>query len=339
MGNALLDFGGAEWSITHGHCTVDGTGYIGGGMKDYKMVHKKGSDDFIWTQMKCAPGEGSTGAKSADRRGLSFNSGTDDGDSLSEICIDHCTVSWGPDVVGSFIDETTDCTLQYSLIGPALLNSNNIKENPNGYGWNVTTINALAPTWPLYTKRMTFYRNLYAMNRQRNLKYEHTDGVDAVNCVVYNYNQAPVYGNARGENIIGCIFKKGPESKDASNTDAFEEDGGTGILAYDQFPDSTYHSGNIGRKADGSSMTLDWSRIDPAALRSTPYDGGPTASDHGALSVATADDALFAAVVAEAGRTYQDTVDTLIKAHAMAGTSDGYYNGAGFAAPHPSWGG
>jgi hypothetical protein len=239
------------------------------------------------------------------------------------------SLAWGPDVVASMINNVEDATVQYSVIGPCLEESN-IASSPNGYGFNVTTPGNSDPS-TIYTKRLTFYRNLYVLNKQRNLKYEHTLGVDAVNNVVYDYgNQRPVKGNFRGGNIIGNIFKKGPES--SSSDEGFEPDDN-----YSQYANSTYHSGNLGWEDDETPFTIDWSRISGSALRASVYDGGPTDADHGPLTVSTADAALFADVVVNAGRSFQDDTDADVKAHAIAGTSDGYYNGAGFPAPHPSW--
>lgn len=330
LGSALLDGGGSDDKVTNGAFTVDFSFYTGPGMKDYKLIVKAG--DNIWTQGAMRPGEGSTSAKSADRRALSFNPGND-GTVIRGIALDHMSLAWGPDVVGSFINNVEDATVQYSLIGPALAKSN-LDATAPGRGWNNTTPGNSDPS-TIYTKRLTFYRNLSALNKQRNLKAEHTDGYDAVNDVVYDWgNQAPVHGNFRGGNIVNCIFKKGPETQ-ASNA-AFEADDG-GAHPYDQYDDSTWHDGNIGITAAGGSFTPTWSDIDAAALRATPYDGGPTDAAHGPLTVDTADSDLFDDVVANAGRTFEDAIDAAVKAHVIAGTSDGYYNGAGFAAPHPSW--
>jgi hypothetical protein len=326
VGSSLLDGAGADFKVSNGLFTLDGSAYTGPGMKDYKLVFQ--CSDVILTQMAFRPGEGSTASKSSDRRAVSFNAGNS-GTAYRRIAIDHCSMSWGPDVVGSAINNVEDLTVQYSVIGPCLLESN-ISSSPNGYGWNVTTPGNSDPA-TIYTKRHSYYRNLYVLNKQRNLKYEHTLGVDAVNNVVYDYgNQRPVKGNFRGGNIIGNIFKKGPES--SASDEGFEPDDN-----YSQYANSTYHSGNLGWEDDETPFTIDWSRISGSALRASVYDGGPTDADHGPLSVSTADAALFADVVVNAGRSFQDDTDADVKAHAIAGTSDGYYNGAGFPAPHPSW--
>jgi hypothetical protein len=328
VGDSLLDGAGADLKISNPLFTVDGSAYTGPGMKDYKIVMKVG--DQIWTQLAMRPSEGSTPAKSADRRAISFNPGNNE-EVLSRVCLDHMSLAWGPDVVGSAINNVEDFTIQYSIIGPCLRQSN-IKTSPNGYGWNDTVPGNSNPGL-MYGKRITRYRCLHALNDQRNLKHEHTLGVDDVNNVVYGWgSQRPCHGNFRGGNIIGNIFKKSPDSN--ASDEAFEPENPS---KYPQYPNSTYQTGNIGWESDETPYTLDWSRISGSALRASVYDGGPTDSDHGPLSVSTADAALFADVVVNAGRAFQDDTDADVKAHCIAGTSDGYYNGAGFPAPHPSW--
>jgi hypothetical protein len=236
-------------------------------------------------------------------------------------------------VIGSILNHCTDITIQYSLIGPCMELSNHIAENPNGYGFNMTVPgNNFAARATEHAQRITFYRNLSAINKQRNMKTEHVEGYDGVNNVVFDWgNQAPIHGNPIGANYIGNMFKKGPDTQ-ASNA-AYEADDGT-RNPYDQYDDSTYHDDNIGITAAGGSFTPTWTAIDSAALLASPYDGGPTASDHGPLTVATADATLFSDVVANAGRTYEDDVDAYVKAHVVAGTSDGYFTGAGFGGPY-----
>jgi len=333
VGSAVLDGANATVKIDNPSCTVDFSAHTGE-VRNFHLFQIT-SDDHIWTQGALRTGEGSSAAASKDRRDLTLNPGNEPGDELHGVCLDHMSMGVGPDVVGSILYKVCDTTIQYCLIGPGLLLSNNVAENPNGYGWNITIPNAhpeLRATH--HALRITFYRNLSALCKQRNMKTEHVEGYDGVNNVIYDFNQAPIYGNPTAANYVNNIFKKGPESKPDSNRDAFEEDGGSGSLAYPQYPNSTYHSGNIGLKADGSSYTLNWSRISASALRATAYDGGPTDADHGPLVVATADMSLFNDVVDNAGRTFEDALDALIKGYVRDGDSAGYYVGAAYSGPH-----
>lgn len=322
-GSTNFNGGGSSFNIDFGNLTVDGSDYTGD-VYNYKMVFR--CSNVIIQEMAFRVGEGTTASASADRRSICFNAGNSGG-VIRNIVFDHCSFAWGPDVIASFLNNVEYATVQYSMVGPALFDSN-ISSAPNGYGFNTTVPGNSNPN-QMWAKHLTFYRNFYVMCAERMLKFEHSQWVDAIENVVYDWGdpthahgQCPVHGNSRGVNVVSNMFKRGPES--GTSTKAFEEDDKSS-----QYPDSTYHDGNIGITAAGGSYTLDWSGIDGSALRSTPYGGG--------LSVAagTADLTLFAAVVANAGRTHQDSIDTLMKTHAMDGTSDGFYNGAGLPAPHP----
>jgi hypothetical protein len=285
--------------------------------------------DQIWTQMKLAPSEGTTASKSADRRAISWNSGS--GSAIAGIAFDHMDAFWGPDVAVSALNGVHDMTWQYSMLGPGLYESN-ISSGPNGYGPNITNSAGGAGR----VTRLTVYRNLMPFNYRRNIRIIGGDYIDEVNNVIYGYSHTPGEGNPVGANIIGNIFKKGPDTP--AGTLCWESDvlGGNDTSL---FADAVWWDDNIGITAAGGSFTptTDFVYSGTDAERATPYDQLPSHSTHGSLTVDTADSDLFDDVVANAGRTYEDSVDATIKAHVIAGFSDGYYNGAGFAAPHPSW--
>jgi len=322
VGSAVFDGKGASFSVTHGDLTIDGTGWTGS-MKDYKIVWR--CSNVIVREVAFRPGEGATQALSADRRAITFNpplTGT-----ISRIALIHCSLAWGPDVIASWLNNTYDVTVQECLFGPALYNSNihSPGDPATGYGPNITTAGANETSY--HVRRITYYRNLMILNNRRNLRGHDVDGWDAVNCAVYDWDAFSAHGNPRGANLVNNVFKQGPESRNAKGWWS-EISGAT----QSYFPDSVYWSGNVGLTRTGAPLTLD-TFFAPGVRRTTPYVGGP----YGLPVVDVADAALFASVVRSAGRTYQDPIDTLIKAHALAGTSDGFYNGAGFPPPHPSW--
>lgn len=319
-GNAVLDAGGASFNITNGNFTLDGSDWTGV-LKNYKLVFK--CSNVIITQMAMRTGEGVSQSASSDRRAISFNPGS--GGVITKFLIDHCSFAWGPDVIFSAINHTTDLTAQHCLFGPSLYKSN-IASSPNGYGPNVTVPgNNLSNEPTEHGERMTFYRCLMAFNHQRNLKYEFLDFGEAINCAIYGWGNQAGHGNPRGASIVGCMYKKSPDT--AGSDEVWEPD-----TNYAQFPASTYFplSGSDRNIGIGFTPTVN---ISGAARLSSPF---ATLTE----SVVTPDATLFATVVNAAGRTYQDDIDTDTKARAIAGTSlggDGFYNGAGFPAPHPSW--
>ncbi len=315
---------GADMKITRGDLTVDGSDFTGK-IKNYHLINVTVSN-VIFKNLRLRTGEGANTTASNDRRCLTFNAGNEGG-TISKFWVDHVSMSFGPDVVGSALNNVTDLTISNCLIGPGLADSN---IDPHGVnrGWNCTVPKNSNPN-TMWGKRQTYYRNLYIMNDQRNLKYEHAEDVDTVNNVVYDYGvQAPVHGNPRSVNIVNNMFKKGPDTK-AGLDKGFEKDD-----TYNQYDNSTYFTGNLGLTKDESTFAVDWSDVTNAANRgNTPVNGAVTTSAHGSLTVDTASIATMRDIIDNAGCLPSDAFDTKIKNHAKAGTSDGYYNGPSTGKP------
>lgn len=325
-GNAVMDGNADEFSVTNGNLTWDGTGWTGV-LKNYKIIMR--CSNVILTQLALRTGEGATAGESTDRRAISFN--PPGGGSISRIVVDHCSLAWGPDVVLSMLNQTTDVTIQHCILGPALDKSNFPDHIAGaGYGPNITV--PAGGDGALYPARITYYRNLIIMNRKRNFRGHGVGGWDVVNNVLYDWDDKSGHGNPRGANVMNNVYKKGPQTV---NAEAWDSEIFGFYTTY--FGNSVYLSGNLGRTAGGGVLALTES-FAIGVKRQSAYDGGPTAVNHGALVVATANDTLFSDVVAAAGRSYQDDIDTALKAHAVAGTDEGgFYQGAGFVGPKASW--
>jgi len=335
-GSATFDANGAEFSLrdsdNQGNVTIDGSAWTGS-MKDYKIVFR--CSNVIIREVAWRTGEGDLQAQSIDRRAITFNPET--GGSIDNVMLDHCSFSWGPDVVASLLNNTSNVTYQYCIFGPGLQYSNNPDSDVgNTYGPNITDTAGGSG----YTSNVTYYRCAMIMNKKRNFRAFAVDGWDVVNCAMYDYGNTPGEGNPRGANLVGNMIKKGPETTDSRGWKSIL--GGANTQNYHlnsvYWPDGTTER-NIGLTRTNTSFTFVHS-FAAGVRRTTPYDGGPTDPDHGSLIVEPASVALFNTVINDAGRTYQDDVDITIKAHATAnpGTSDGYYNGPSTGIPpYPYW--
>src|SRR4029077_6699010 len=121
-------------------------------------------------------------------------------------------------------------TIQYSIIGPGLYQSSH-SEFPTSYGSNDTVIGSGEDT-RIYGRRHTYYRNFWVHNWGRNFKFEHVDGLDVINCVVYDWGKEVAHANPRGFNAVGNMFKKGPETH--ASDEVWEPD------PYGYYDDSIY---------------------------------------------------------------------------------------------------
>lgn len=127
------------------------------------------------------------------------------GRGISNVIIDHCSISWATDENTSFYD-TRDFTFQWNLISEAL-NSSVHNKGDHGYGGIWGGVNA------------SFHHNLLASNNSRNPRFSGSETtansddefVDFRNNVIYNWGDNSIYGGENGTyNLVNNYFKPGP---------------------------------------------------------------------------------------------------------------------------------
>ena len=133
------------------------------------------------------------------------------------IIIDHCSMSWSTDEVGSFYGNE-NFTLQWCILSESL-KTNQYKSGTHGY----------AGIWG--GKNASFHHNLLAHNDSRMIRFDHgyvsslTGPVDYVNNVIYNWGSNSAYGGETKEgaeaktfNIINNYYKPGPNTASSAKT-------------------------------------------------------------------------------------------------------------------------
>ena len=150
-------------------------------------------------------------------RHMRFRPGKDseEGDAVTvrnttDVIIDHCSLSWSKDEVGSFYNNQR-FTLQYSILSESLNNAGHHKGS-HGYGGIWGGSNA------------SFLRNILANHTSRNPRIngwrlnppypQQQEFVDIKNNVIANWQKNSAYGGENGTaNLVGNIYAPGPATK------------------------------------------------------------------------------------------------------------------------------
>jgi hypothetical protein len=132
---------------------------------------------------------------------------------FNNIIVDHCSLSWSTDEVGSFY-AISNFTLQWSILSESLYRSLHTKGTPHGYGgiWG--------------GQNVSFHHNLLASNSNRNPRFSGSTATlqpkleygDFRNNVVYNW-VGSAYGGAGGHyNMVNNYHKAGPATTGAATS-------------------------------------------------------------------------------------------------------------------------
>lgn len=222
-----------------------------------------------------------------DRRDLTSSDALNVDRNISNVILDHLSVSWGTDEVFSSYDNT-DITVQYCMFG-------------EGLNWvNHSAVGLWGP-------RATYHHNLIYSNKTRHPKLAYLgDIVDFNNNVIYNWRERSVYTGSQGRiNFIGNYFKPGPETRSNVRAQLLDPDGDDVRV---------YITGNV---MEGSeTVTQDnWRGVIKSAMRvDAPYPSAP-------MTIDTAEEA-YAKVLAHAGASLprRDAVDERIINDVINGT-------------------
>jgi len=193
--------------ITNSHITIAGQTAPGDGicLKDYQL--RVDTDEVVLRYLRCRPADNNATTQAVD--GISVGIGSEH--SVTNVIIDHCSVSWSVDealsVVGAKIDRVT---VQWCLITEALHDAVHWK-GPHSCG-------GIIRGTPGHS--CTYHHNLFAHNVSRNALIGSVGAaepgflVDFRNNVIYDWLTGATYTSgddvAVAMNMVANVYKPGP---------------------------------------------------------------------------------------------------------------------------------
>lgn len=204
-------------SITKDNITIAGQTAPGDGicLKNYGLGIR--ASNVIVRHIRSRPGDVITvpGDSSKVVDAMYNNFGTPISQPFNNIIVDHCSLSWSTDEVGSFY-AISNFTLQWSMLSESLYQSLHTKGTPHGYGGIWGGQNA------------SFHHNLLASNSNRNPRFSGStttlqpelEYADFRNNVVFNWVGSPYGGPGGHYNMVNNYHKAGPATTGAATSSA-----------------------------------------------------------------------------------------------------------------------
>lgn len=298
-----------DLNITSGDVTVAGQSAPGDGicLKNYGVNINASNVIIRYLRFRM----GDEKATEAD----ALSSSHHDNGIVSDIMIDHCSISWSTDECASFYGNK-NFTLQYCIISESLRNSVHGK-GKHGYGGIWGGENA------------SFHHNLLAHHDSRNPRFDHDyvstqkGPIHFVNNVIYNWGGNSAYGGESFEgstpkeyNMVNNYYKSGPASSHPyrilnPTTSCENCNKETGVVV----PGKFYITGNY---VNGSPTNTNdnWKGVEPSstAYKLNSYVG----TQHDWVETA---EAAFESVLSYAGASYKrDAVDARVVREAREGS-------------------
>jgi hypothetical protein len=189
--------------------TLAGQSAPGDGIQLRGAMIRVMTDDVVIRYMRMRPGDENRRENSADVDGLTIH-GVSDG--VERVIVDHSTMIWGPDIGGvAILGDSRDITVQDSIMGEGLYLSRHpegTSETGHSMAANVTQLERDLP----FGRRITFAGNLFTTSNERMPRFQGPECVDVVNNVIYDWGERAAYGNPRSLNLVGNLFRSGPDT-------------------------------------------------------------------------------------------------------------------------------
>lgn len=256
-----------------------------------------------------------------------------DEDIEKNVIIDHCSMSWCTDEVGSFYGNE-NFTLQWCILSESL-KTNKYKEGKHGY----------AGIWG--GKKASFHHNLLAHNDSRMIRFDHgyvssfAGPVDYVNNVIYNWGSNSAYGGetnqgaeAKTFNIVNNYYKPGPSTSSSAKTRILNPTTACDNCTGTDVPGKFYITGNVMEgsplvtkdntctaaiKMDGKSP-ITYQEWKNTCVSATKFTSSDAEFNYNIISQHNANDALSKVIEFAGASLSRDAVDVRIADDTKNGT-------------------
>ena len=307
-------------TIRNGDVTIAGQTAPGDGicLKNHTLQIR--TSNVIIRYIRCRMGD----EKKTEDDAMNLNASDDN---ITNIIIDHCSLSWCTDECGSFYG-MTGFTLQWCILSESLRNSIHDKGR-HGYGGLWGGANA------------TYHHNMLAHHDSRNPRLDHDylsllkGPVSVVNNVIYNWGDNSTYGgesannsnNYRKYNIVNNYYKPGPATGSgkirfidpwtANCSNCANKTGCSTIVPGHFYMSGNYMDGNSGITADNWKGTTASAETIAVIKSGTAF---PYSGNAPGLSLQNARDA-YNAVLGFAGASLKrDSIDERISKETKNGS-------------------
>ncbi|MCZ6594989.1 MAG: hypothetical protein O6943_08750 [Bacteroidetes bacterium] len=180
------------------YVTVAGQTAPGGGILIKGAAIRIMTHDVIIRGLRVRVGDDPGGPNPENRDGIQiFNAN----ETVYNIIIDHCSISWSIDENVQFWFESHDATVLWCIISEGLRFSTHPKTIQNGRDHSCGLLVAR------HANNISIHHNLFAHNLRRNPKISLGNNAEVINNVVYNWRiGTSVSGNV---DVIGNVYKAG----------------------------------------------------------------------------------------------------------------------------------
>jgi pectate lyase len=200
--------------IVHPYLTIAGQTAPGDGVQIKGAMLVVRTHDVVIRYLRVRPGDEANRSLPQERDAITLAGG---GAEVKRVVIDHCSLTWGPDIGGlSMLVDVHHVTIQNTIMGEGLYLSRHpegrLAQDGHSMGASIFQLDP-EKYGPFYPRKITMHHNLFTSSNIRMPMIIGAEWVDLINNVIYNWGKKAASGNPRKLNLINNIFIRGPQTE------------------------------------------------------------------------------------------------------------------------------